>query len=337
LRSPNTVAANSVTDILDTITSLKFNVYPEAVVHVGTQINGVPHIGTIATHAAAFAIAERIRERHNIPSRVLFTALDNAPVKSLDREHRGRLYQICATHAIHAVNLEAYEDLYESYTQETDIPYSIQTYSDQQATLEFRSILNEATSHPDRDLLAHILDPKDGRMKIRVPGTENYAQKNCANSSIQDGQYTGLDVYGEAYSVSLDQARFIDTNTMLRNLIKEIALARDERKLHVITKGSDWSIGTPLVDRAASVIGQPAHTMPSRLFSPLILDKTGAKLAKSKMSETEIADMRAVTIRPEFARNVLRLIQRMSDNPRDFLRNYTVDEFMDSVKKGGVR
>lgn len=332
LRSPNNVAANSVNDILDTITPLKLGTYPEAVVHVGTQINGVPHIGTIATHAAAFAVAERIREKHDTPTRVSFTALDNAPVKSLDREWNGSVYQICAAHAIHAVNLEAYEDLYESYAQETDVPYEIQTYTEQQSMPGFRSILKEAVTHPEQDLLAHILDPKDGRMKIRVPGTENYAQKDCSNSNIYDYKYSGLNVYGEPYSASLDSAQFIDTNTMLRNLVKEIALARDSGKLHVIAKGSDWSLGTPLIDRAASVVGQPAHTMPSRIFSPLILDKAGAKLAKSNMTESEIADMKAVAVRPRFARNVLHLMRHMSDSPRDFLRNYTVDEFMDNVK-----
>lgn len=148
---------------------------------------------------------------------------------------------------------------------------------------------------------------------------------------VDDQNYSGIDVYGEPYSVSLDSAQFIDTNTMLRNLVKEVALARADDKLHVIAKGSDWSLGTPLVDRAASVIGQPAHTMPSRMFSPLILDKAGAKLAKSNMTESEIADMKAIAVRPKFARSVLHLMQRMSDSPRDFLRNYTVDEFMSNV------
>lgn len=332
LRSPNTVAANNVNDILDIVTPLKLSAYPEATVHVGTQINGVPHIGTIATHAAAFAVAERIRDRHGIPSKVLFTALDNAPVKSLDRKRNGSTYQICAAHAIHAVNLEAYEDLYESYTQETDVPYDIQTYTEQQSTPEFRAILKETIEHPEQALLAHILDPKDGRMKIRVPGVEGYAQKDCSNSNIRGYQFDGLDVYGEPYSIPLDSASFIDTNTMLRNLVKEVALARDNSDLHVIVKGSDWSLGTPLIDRAASVIGQPTHTMPSRVFSPLILDKAGAKLAKSNMTETEIADMKAVAVRPRFARDVLHLMRRMSDSPRDFLRNYTVDEFMGNVE-----
>lgn len=181
MRSPNNIAANSVNDILDVITPLRVESHPEAIVHVGTQINGVPHLGTIATHAAAFAIAERIREKHDTPSRVSFTALDNAPVKSLDRERSGSVYQICAAHAIHAVNLEAYEDLYEAYAHETDIPYEIQTYTEQQATPEFRSILKEVIAHPQQELLSHTLDPKDGRMKIRVPGTEGYAQKDCSN------------------------------------------------------------------------------------------------------------------------------------------------------------
>lgn len=333
MRSPNNVAANSVHDVLDTVTGLEFNSYPEAVVHVGTQVNGIPHIGTIATHAAAFAIAERIQNVHGIPSSVLFTALDNAPVKSFDRLSTGSVYQICAVHAAREVNLGAYEDMYDSYTQETDVPHEIQTYSQQQSVPGFRIILKEMVNHPERDYLARVIDPKDGRLKIRVPGTENYAQKDCSDSSVYNDQYFGLDVYGEPYTISLDSAQFIDTNTMLRNLVKEIALARDKSRLHVVVKGSDWSLGTPLVDRAASIVGQSAHTMPSRIFSPLILDRAGAKLAKSNMSEAEIADMQALAVRSSFARSVIHLMQRMVNNPRDFLRDYTVDEFIGNLER----
>ncbi|MFJ8034652.1 hypothetical protein [Streptomyces sp. NPDC096032] len=78
--SPNTVLANALGHAEDVIAPrLRLTGSRRVAFVVGTQINGVPHLGTSLVQSLSFAAAARIRERFGVPVEVTFGALDNAP------------------------------------------------------------------------------------------------------------------------------------------------------------------------------------------------------------------------------------------------------------------
>src|SRR5919204_43819 len=74
---------------------------------------------------------------------------------------------------------------------------------------------------------------------------------------------------------------YLDLATLYRNLIKERALVRERDVLYVMVKGGDWAFGAQLVDGALLALGTPAADMPARVFTPMVLSGSGAKLSKS--------------------------------------------------------
>jgi ASC-1-like (ASCH) protein len=81
-----------------------------------------------------------------------------------------------------------------------------------------------------------------------------------------------------------------------------------------MVKGADWALASPLVDRALAEVGVFS---PPRLFCPMVLTATGAKLAKSHPGRlAPPADPAAV----------LEVARLLVTHPRLFFRNYTVQE-----------
>jgi ASC-1-like (ASCH) protein len=48
-----------------------------------------------------------------------------------------------------------------------------------------------------------------------------------------------------------------------------------------MVKGGDWAFGAQLVDGALLALGTPSDDMPARIFTPMVLSGSGAKLSKS--------------------------------------------------------
>jgi len=74
---------------------------------------------------------------------------------------------------------------------------------------------------------------------------------------------------------------YLDLATLYRNVIKERAFVREPDVLYVMVKGGDWAFGAQLVDGALLALGTPAADMPARIFTPMVLSGSGAKLSKS--------------------------------------------------------
>ncbi|MFL4496744.1 hypothetical protein ACJ6WD_36720 [Streptomyces sp. VTCC 41912] len=75
---------------------------------------------------------------------------------------------------------------------------------------------------------------------------------------------------------------YLDLATLYRNLVKEVLLAEERDRLHVMVKGGDWVFGSQLVDCAMQAAGLGASgQLPARLFCPQMVTDTGAKLSKS--------------------------------------------------------
>ncbi|WP_318658290.1 hypothetical protein [Streptomyces triticiradicis] len=171
--SPNTVLANALSAAEDVLTPRIRTAQPKRIVFVvGTQINGVPHLGTSLVQSLTFAAAARVRERFGIPVEVLFGALDNAPHEVVVDPTSGHRYQRAYAHALGEDVLaeqvdKLYRPLFDALSGRLSIPYSVELYSRQQESELFR--LTWLRAHRRIDAARWWLDPAHGQPHVRVP------------------------------------------------------------------------------------------------------------------------------------------------------------------------
>lgn len=297
--SPNTVLANALTYAEDVLTPRIAATAPERVVFaVGTQINGAPHIGTSLVQSLTFATAARLRQRFGVPVEVQFGALDNAPFAVITEPATGHRYQRAYAHALgrRAITEQVdklYRPLFAALSEQLKVPYSIETYSAQQATAQFRQTWLRLL--PRIDAARWWLAPSSGVAHLRVPCPEagcGWAEKDAQRTHVHPAGLERATVsavclhHGE-YEVTIEPARggYLDLATLYRNLVKELAFSRATGTLYVMVKGGDWVFGSQLVDGALQAMGLSGSQLPARLFCPQVVTDTGAKLSKSLIRE----------------------------------------------------
>lgn len=132
--SPNTVLANALSSAEDILVPRIRTMSPSRVTFVvGTQMNGVPHLGTSLIQSLSFAAAARVRRRFGIPVEVLFGALDNAPHEVVVDPATGHRHQRAYAHALGRAALvdqvdELYRPLFDALSERLSIPYSIEIH-----------------------------------------------------------------------------------------------------------------------------------------------------------------------------------------------------------------
>jgi len=348
--SPNTVLANALSCAEDVLTPRIRTAEPERIVFVvGTQINGVPHLGTSLVQSLTFAAAGRVRERFGIPVEVVFGALDNAPHEIVVDPVSGHRYQRAYAHALGEDALagqveELYRPLFEALSERLSIPYSIELYSRQQADGHFRQTWLRA--HRRIDAARWWLDPAHGTPHVRVPCTEpgcGWAEKYADRTRILLGDEHALVhavcLHHGPYEVTitLGGGGYLDLATLYRNLVKELAATADRDRLSVMVKGGDWVFGSTLVDNALAAIGLTAGQLPTRLFCPQVVTDTGAKLSKSLIREGRASLpagsapwMLDTRLWPgslsEYADRLLEMAAVFFSDPRHFFRSYSAGE-----------
>lgn len=171
--SPNTVLANALTSAEDLLRPHIVNAEPERIVFVvGTQINGAPHIGTSLVQSLTFAAAARIRDRFGVPAVVQFSALDNAPYAIVTDKESGHHYQRAYAHALGAAGIaeqidKLYRPLFTALSERLKVPFSVETYTQQQAAPHFRRTWLRVL--PRMDAARWYLSPSSGVPHVRVP------------------------------------------------------------------------------------------------------------------------------------------------------------------------
>ncbi|WP_199828727.1 MULTISPECIES: hypothetical protein [unclassified Streptomyces] len=171
--SPNTVLANALTDAVDVLAPRIRAQRPDRVVlTVGTQINGVPHIGTGLVQSRAFAAAARLRDRFGFGVGVSFGALDNAPAELTSDPATGNRYQRAYAQAVGEDAVrgqveETYGPLFAALSERTGVPHQVHTYSEQQRTEAFRRAWLRLL--PRLSAARWWLAPATGVPHVRVP------------------------------------------------------------------------------------------------------------------------------------------------------------------------
>ncbi|MFI5883557.1 hypothetical protein [Streptomyces sp. NPDC051554] len=349
--SPNTVLANALSHAEDVLTPRVLAAAPERVVFVvGTQINGAPHIGTSLVQALTFATATRISDKFGLPAEVQFSALDNAPYEFVKDRETGNRYQRTYAHALGEQGIadqidNLYRPLFNALSERLHVPYSVETYSQQQASEHFRRTWLRIL--PRMDAARWWLAPSTGTAHLRIPcprpacgWSEKYAQRTRVQPvSAEQATVSAVCLFHGEYEVALDATGegYLDLATLYRNLVKELAVTSRDGTLHVMVKGGDWVFGSQLVDGALQAVGLTQGQLPARLFCPQIVSDTGAKLSKSLIREgraplPEGAAPWMLDTRdwpgslPEYVDRLLDMTEVVLSDPRHFFRSYSAGE-----------
>lgn len=348
--SPNTVLANALDAAEDVLAPRLRTSQPERIVFVvGTQINGVPHLGTSLVQSLTFAAAARVRQRFGIPVEVMFGALDNAPHEIVVDPASGHRYQRAYAQALGENVLadqvdELYRPLFKALSERLSVPYAVEMYSRQQEDEHFRRTWLRA--HRRIDAARWWLDPAHGSPHVRVPCPQpgcGWAEKYAERTRVLLG-----DDYAMVHAVCLHHGPYeaviapgsggyLDLATLYRNLVKELAASTDRGRLSVMVKGGDWVFGSTLVDNALTAIGLVGAQLPTRLFCPQVVTDTGAKLSKSLIRDGKASLpagsapwMLDTRLWPgslsEYADRLLEMAGVFLSDPRHFFRSYSAGE-----------
>ncbi|MEU4213147.1 hypothetical protein AB0F13_24685 [Streptomyces sp. NPDC026206] len=346
LVSPVSVTAGAVLHSADFIRHrLRAGGRDSIVLYAGVQINGTPHLGTNVMQSAAFLLAQAARERFGVAARIRFGALDNAPYETRACPETGSLYERSYRQALGGRRIEElvarhYGGLFDELSAATGVGYEVETYTSQQSGHAFREEF--LASLGLMDTLRWVLAPSSGTVPVNFPCPQcGWSQKfgertELLSAGDQEARFAAFCLDHGKYLVDVTPATdaFIGLTTLHRNLVKERVAARDDA-LPVIVKGADWAPGCRLLDEA--FLCYPGTLPPPRLFTPVVLCDSGAKLSKSLIRQGA-ADLPAAT-EPwmldasvwegtvgEYARMLLGLVSRMLSEPRHFERGYTTRE-----------
>ncbi|MGJ5826704.1 hypothetical protein [Streptomyces ossamyceticus] len=349
--SPNTVLANALSHAVDVLTPRVLDAAPERIVFaVGTQINGAPHIGTSLVQSLTFATAARLRDKFGVPAEVQFGALDNAPYAIVSDHETGHRYQRAYAHALGEQGIAdqvdtLYRPLFNALSERLHVPYSVETYSQQQAGEHFRRTWLRVL--PRMDAARWWLAPSSGVAHLRVPcprpgcgWAEKYAQRTHVQHTEADrATISAVCLHHGEYEVVIgpDGEGYLDLATLYRNMVKELAVTSTRGTLYVMVKGGDWVFGSQLVDGALQAVGLTQGQLPARLFCPQIVSDTGAKLSKSLIREGRaplpegaapwMLDTREWPgLVSEYVDRLLNMTEVVLSDPRHFFRSYSAGE-----------
>jgi ASC-1-like (ASCH) protein len=345
--SPNNVLANAMLRSVDMVRPRLQATNPDRVAFcVGTQINGAPHLGTSLVQTAAFLLAKATKRTFNVDAVVRFGALDNAPYDvRLDPETH-HAYQQTYAHALgdQAVSElieKYYRGMFDSLADATGVDYEIETYSAQQADPMFRHEFLATLGRLEQ--IRWPLAPSHGQVHLRLPCPQcGWAEKRAERTELVRTGSGGADFaavctdHGEyEVTVTADTDTYLDLATLYRNLVKERVASRDHVTMSVMVKGGDWAFGCQLVDEAFAQL--PGLAPPARIFTPMVLTDTGAKLSKSLIRDGKVPPppgarpwMLDVTEWPgdvdSYVDALVWLVGRMIADPKHFYRSYTTQE-----------
>ncbi|WP_306370175.1 hypothetical protein [Nocardiopsis sp. CC223A] len=320
-------------------------------VTTAAQLNGHPHLGTVTTIMATFALTARFSHDLDLPATLVFDALENAPAEY--RTINGRHYTRNVEDLVASGQLDGTERasgfrrLLAWASARSGVPWQERPYTAYQQLAPVRECLHAIARR--RPEFAPLLAPADGRIRIRP---------RCPRCRLMDKDAHHLTITAADGAVLLDSAcpdhgpyretvpvhsggGWYDANTPVRS-VQKVALLAAERDLYdacsVSIDGPDWGGAwfAHVIAPALALLGVPVREWPVSVFTPMVLDRTGGKLSKSLYVKygTEYADLPPAfldldTLLDTYGENALEALWeeagRWATEPRRLHRSYTVD------------
>ncbi|MGH3565796.1 MAG: hypothetical protein ACRDRH_07135 [Pseudonocardia sp.] len=327
-------------------------------VTTAAQLNGTPHIGTVVTVLAVFALTAHAADKLELPATIVFDALENAPAEQITID--GNVYTrtvgdlIDSGHLDRDARVSGFERLLDWASRRANVRYEFRPYGVYQSLPPVRECLHAIASRLEQ--FRPIVSPADGIVRIRPRCPQcQLMEKSGRSLRITAGEgEVHLDSHcphhGD-YRETIDIHRttgWYDANTPIRSIQKGFLLSA-ERDLYqacsVSIDGADWGGAwhAHVLAPALAALGIPVTDWPVSVFTPLVLDRSGGKLSKSLYVRygPDYADL------PESFLNLELLldehgehaldalwteITRWAAEPRRLHRAYTVDYLADLLR-----
>ena len=317
------------------------------VINTSAQPNSVPHLGTVTTIMVAFAVAELIRRKLNLNVLVQFDQLENAPAETI--EINNVLYSKSLENSYInnetklERNMKSFKEVLDMISSLSNVDYEIRSYRTFQQNIHLRKALTEILQNKDE--FAQLLNPSKGTLHVRTECSKcKLVDKKCVHTNYNSNENCIIiesycPIHGNYQVVfSVDNDTYLDVNTQLRDLLKGVVINKEDQAnncLTVMLDGGDWS-GTWSQRIHCEGLMKLAHSqVPIRLFAPMILDWSGAKLSKSLyITDTSyFANSVAFTNWKDFNSTygikgieiLWNEVKNWADSPKKFFRNYSVD------------
>ena len=257
------------------------------------QPKAAPHFGTGIVILTAFALARLLRDTFGKPASVLLDMLDNAPAQTSVID--GVEYSLCLSHAIDGghstadINTEPVRQLAAWASQQAAISFRVRRYSEIQAQPDFRLGLADVLSHPE--MFVPLFSPSEHRLRIRplcprcglvdkTARTVQVRQGNALALTFQCGNHGSQTVH------LADHGAVIDANAPIRTVLRSLCFSRDRDTQGIetiVVNGGDWAGAwmQRVYFDGLHQLGCCALSVPFNIFTPQILDDSGAKLSKT--------------------------------------------------------
>lgn len=320
-------------------------------VTTAAQLNGHPHLGTVTTIMAVFALTACMADELGLPATIVFDSLENAPAEhvTIDGRHYTRnVEDLIDNGALDGdERASGFRRLLSWASARSTIRWQERPYATYQELAPVRACLHTIASRQND--FAPVLAPADGRIRIRP---------RCPRCRLMDKDAHDLTITATDGAVLLDSAcphhgpyretihltttgGWCDANTPVRS-VQKVALLAAERDLYdacsVSIDGPDWGGAwfAHVIAPALALLGVPVHDWPVSVFTPMVLDRTGGKLSKSLYVKygREYADLPPAFLDLDllldaYGEDALEALwqeaQRWAADPRRLHRCYTVD------------
>ncbi|KAK6502455.1 hypothetical protein TWF506_003037 [Arthrobotrys conoides] len=250
---------------------------------VGAQPNSSPHIGNMTNVSTAFALAKGLkRHRESRQVRVSLDLVDTAPYSPTTSEYDDVVYQKSLRYLQKANESNSdFESLAMQLSTASGVEFRIRKQTDILQDPHLREILQDIVTH--RAEIAPLLEPRYKTLGIRyacpAPDCGLADKHGIRNEYLENQIKFQCPVHG-SYQIDLENGdlSLLEFNTPLRGLIRFRLFAKDPVSSWVQVKGSDYA-----GFYAEQMVLRPLQgsCTPITVYTPLILDWSGAKISKS--------------------------------------------------------
>jgi hypothetical protein len=257
------------------------------------QPKAAPHFGTGIVLMSAFALARLFQDTFGTTATVLLDILDNAPAQAT--VINGVEYSLCLSHAQDGAqstagkNTEPVRQLAAWASQHAGIPFRLRRYSQIQAQPAFRHGLARILSRPQT--FEPLFSPSEHRLRVR-PVCPRCGMVDKAAHTVQVKHDDPLTLqftcgyHGTQQARIDDPAAVIDTNTPIRTVLRSLCFSHDRHTdgiETIVLNGGDWSGAwmQRVYFDGLHQLGCCGTSVPFNIFTPQILDDSGAKLSKT--------------------------------------------------------